>query len=124
MQPECDVNRISQLSSEELHKLPYGVIQLDTEGNVVFYSDYESRLSRLPRERVVGKNFFTEIAPCTDVKEFRGQFLEGVAKRELHVRFHFHFPFKVNPQTVLVTLFYSSITENVWVLVQPTEGDT
>jgi photoactive yellow protein len=53
--------------------LPYGVIQLKGEGTVVGYNKTEASLSKLDPARVVGKNFFRDIAPCTAVKEFAGE---------------------------------------------------
>jgi len=33
---------------------------------VTSYNRFESALSGMPPEKVVGKNFFTEVAPCTN----------------------------------------------------------
>ena len=47
-----------------LDALPFGVIGLDGEGIVVVYSAYESAAAGLTRERVLGRHFFLDIAPC------------------------------------------------------------
>jgi photoactive yellow protein len=44
----------------------FGVIAMDHEHRVVFYNRFESSLSGLSSERVVGRHFFSEIAPCTN----------------------------------------------------------
>lgn len=111
--------RVDHLTSQELDALPHGAIQLDPAGKVLKFNAYESRLANMKVEDVVGKNFFTQVAPCTNVKEFHGRFVEGVAKKELHAKFRYHFAFKQNPRNVLVTLFYSSVTDSVWVFVRP-----
>jgi len=98
------------------------VIQLDAEGKVLKYNAYEARIAGLTKEKVVGLNFFKQVAPCTDVKEFYGRFREGVAARKLHSKFRYHFSFKRNPLDVTVTLFYSSRDNTVWVFVQPIEA--
>jgi photoactive yellow protein len=71
-----DFGSVARLSPEELDKLPYGLITLDAEGRVIHYNDTESRLVGLPKERVIGKRFFVDVAPCARVREFEGRFLE------------------------------------------------
>jgi photoactive yellow protein len=48
-----------------LDELPFGVICLDEHGTIVQYNLAEARLARLDRSRVLGKDFFRQIAPCT-----------------------------------------------------------
>jgi photoactive yellow protein len=110
---------IDSLSPAELDLLPFGVIQLDQEGKIVQYHDYESRLAGIAKSTAIGKNFFTELAPCTDVQEFHGRFKEGASRRQLYETFRYHFAFKRNPRDVSVTLFYSKITESTWVFIRP-----
>jgi photoactive yellow protein len=111
--------QIHTLSPHELDELPYGAIKLDKEGKILNYNRYESAISGVPREHAIGKNFFREVAPCTDVQKFHGRFKEGVARRKLHEKFRYHFPFKKSPRTVLITLFYHDDTQHVWVFIQP-----
>jgi photoactive yellow protein len=114
-----DFAAIDHMKPDELDKLPFGAIQLDEEGRVKSYNRYEQELARLTREGVIGKHFFKEVAPCTDVKEFHGRFLEGVKQKKLHAKFRYHFTFKHQPRDVQITLYYSDITHSVWVMVQP-----
>jgi photoactive yellow protein len=116
--------KVNSIGERELDSLPYGVIQLDSLGTVLRYNACEAGLSGLNKQRVVGKNFFKQIAPCTDVQEFYGRFREGIDAGELHCTFRFHFAFKQNPRDVTVTLFYNNRDQTVWVLVQPTELDS
>ena len=111
--------RADEMREEELDNLPFGAIQLDMSGNVLKYNDFESRLAGLKKENAIGKNFFTEVAPCTNVKEFYGRFKDGVEKKRLHEKFRYHFAFKRNPMDVTVTLFYSDISRSIWVFVRP-----
>ena len=110
---------IDTLSPTELDALPFGAIQLDQAGKILQYNVYESELAGIDKPKAIGKNFFTEIAPCTDVKEFRGHFTEGVAAKKLHVKFRYHFSFKKNPRDVTVTLYYSPMTDSTWVFIRP-----
>lgn len=110
---------VHTLSLSELDALPYGAIQLNKEGTIVSFNRYESAMAGVPQEHAIGKNFFRDIAPCTDVKAFHGKFKEGIARGSLHEKFRYHFAFKQNPRNVLITLFYHDATGHVWVFVQP-----
>ncbi len=50
----------------ELDSLPYGVIAMGLDGTVEAYNLAESKLAGLTPERVIGKNFFSSVAPCTN----------------------------------------------------------
>ena len=110
---------IDHMQSGELDKLPFGAIQLDPEGKVLRFNFYESKLSNLSKDEVIGRNFFKEVAPCTDVRDFHGRFQEGVKRKQLLAKFNYHFAFKQNPRDVQVTLFYSDLNDTVWVFVRP-----
>lgn len=101
-----DFGTVARLSPSELDQLPYGLICLDAQGRVVQYNDTESRLARLPKERVIGRNFFAEVAPCTRVREFEGQFYELVRDpSRVRVRsFDFVFRFRHSEQHVTIVL--------------------
>ena len=104
------------LSHAELDALPYGMIQLDRAGRILRYSSAESQLSGLTAAECVGRSFFDEIAPCTHVAAFHGQFLEGVRLEQLDTVFNFTFAF-VPPRDVRVHMFYSKATRSVWIKV-------
>lgn len=123
--PATDTSILQTIDSmDEAHidALPHGAIQLDTEGNVLQFNAYEEKLAGLNRKNVIGKNFFKEVAPCTDVREFYGRFREGVDAGNLHCKFRYRFAFKQRPRDVTVTLFYSGRNHTVWVFVQPLQA--
>lgn len=101
-----DFGAVSRLTPEELDKLPYGLITLDSTGRIIHYNDTESRMVGLPKERVLGKSFFGHVAPCTRVREFQGRFEELV--RDPHrVRvqaFDFVFKFATGDQQVSIVI--------------------
>ena len=113
---------VDRMNAEELDRLPYGMIQLDSSGRILHYNTVESRLASLKQADAIGKQFFTEIAPCTRVQEFYGRFKEGVIREALDTSFHFHFAFKQNPRDVTVRLLYSKRSRTVWVLISDHEG--
>ena len=111
------LERADGMTPEELDQLPYGMIQLDATGRILRYNAVESRLASLPQAQALGRQFFTEIAPCTKVQEFYGRFREGVVRESLDATFQFHFAFKQQPRDVTVRLFYSRRTRSVWVMI-------
>ena len=87
-----------------LDLLPYGIIVLDKSGTVLYYNRREEAIANRDRADVVGRNFFTEVAPCTQLTEFSERF-EGTLEAEgLTAEFAFHFPFRPVPRDVQVAL--------------------
>ncbi len=101
--PAFDPSAYKRLSENELDALPFGVIVVDGEGTIRAYNLAESRAAGIPRERVIGRNFFTEIAPCTQVRRFHGRFQAFVAQARSAVEpFEFVFPFRSGEQRVTI----------------------
>jgi len=117
-----ELEEIDRMNEQELDRLPFGAIRLDSDGKVLSYNRTEANLTGRDPQRVIGRNFFTQVAPCTNVQSFAGRFREGVAKREMHVIFPYRFDFEMAPRDVSVTLFYSRQTESAWVFVRETNG--
>jgi photoactive yellow protein len=113
---------ISRMSEAQLDGLPFGAIRLDANGTVLSYNSAESKLTGRDPKRVIGRNFFTDVAPCTNVQAFAGRFREGMARKELHAIFPYRFDFKMAPRDVTVTLFYSNQTDTAWVFVRETQA--
>ena len=118
-----EVEVLVQLSPEALDELPMGAIKLDAEGNILLYNTGESRISGRQRSEVVGKNFFEEVAPCTNVREFAGEFRAGVERRELNHVFPYTFDFRMRPVRVWIRLYYSEATESAWIFVVRRDAD-
>jgi photoactive yellow protein len=113
-----ELESIDRMSPEELDELPFGAIRLDRNGTILKYNMTESKLTGRDPKRVIGRNFFTDVAPCTNVQSFAGRFREGVAKGDMHVIFPYRFDFEMAPRDVTVTLFYSQQTDTAWVFVR------
>jgi photoactive yellow protein len=114
---EFDI-RVTELNEQELDTQPFGIIRLDREGVVLSYNLYEESRARRRRENVIGKNFFAEVAPCTRVQEFYGNFLKGVAQRKLNATFGFVFPFPHGDRNVDISLYYKEKDDSIWVLIR------
>lgn len=103
--PNLDLGYINDVGADELDVLPYGLIVLDSEGNVLFYNETEAQMAGYDREEVTGRNFFGEVAPCTRVKEFQGRFEAFVAGELGRVAFFdFAFHFEEGTQNVVIGL--------------------
>jgi hypothetical protein len=87
-----------------LDLLPYGVIVVDADGVILFYNRREEQISGLERDHVLGRNFFTEVAPCTAVQDFQGRFRNMMEKGVEYEEFRFVFPFAQGPRTVQISL--------------------
>src|SRR5919199_3434370 len=87
-----------EIAFAALDQLPYGIIVVDETGTILYYNAREEQIANRRREDVTGKNFFTEVAPCTQVQEFYGRFQETMRRTGLVAHFHFHFPFPGRPR--------------------------
>ncbi|WP_207486024.1 histidine kinase dimerization/phosphoacceptor domain -containing protein [Arenibaculum pallidiluteum] len=114
--------KLDDLSAAELDSLDYGVLKLDGSGTILFYSAAESALSGRRREAVLGRNFFRDVAPCTNLPSFFGRFLEGVRRGALDERLDFVFGFDPSaPQRVRVHMRGANEPGRYWVMVVPLE---
>lgn len=97
--------RLLKMTPEEFDRLPFGAIKLDVEGRVVAYNSAEAALARRAQQATLGRRFFEEIAPCTNVEGFRGR-LEALAARgrEGTESFDFKFQFAWGTRDVRIRL--------------------
>lgn len=102
---------------DTLNSVDFGIIQVDDDGTVQFFNKYESDLSGVEPSDAHGKNFFTELAPCSNNRLFRGRFKEGVRKGELDEQFTYTYTYKMRPTLVEVRLCRSDDGRN-WIFVQ------
>jgi photoactive yellow protein len=108
---------LAQMTREQLDGLPYGVIELDADGRILTYNAGEAELSGRQPEKVIGKNFFTQVAPCTDVRDFHGRFVDLIEHRSVNHEFDFVFTFDP-PVTVHIIMLYEQEEKTVWVIVE------
>ncbi|HEX8457321.1 MAG TPA: hypothetical protein VF656_08490 [Pyrinomonadaceae bacterium] len=107
------------MTKDELDALPYGAIRLSSYGTIISYNATEGRLTKRVPERVLGRNFFLDVAPCTDVREFHGRFRElMLGEGSLLYEFTFEFPFEPVVR-VSVTFLRDRGDHSVWVLIEP-----
>lgn len=107
---------IDKMLPAEFDAMPFGMIQLDRAGVVKTYNAWEAQLARRKPSEVIGKNFFTDVAPCTNVAEFRGQLDALCASGGKSYIFDYDFSFPWGRRRVRVRFVIESNDER-WVLV-------
>ena len=109
---------ILDLPAGEIDALPFGLISVDRDGTIQQYNAYESQLSRLAQDRALGLNFFSDVAPCTAVKEFQGRFERFAAQTGKGAEsFDFVFRFAFGTQFVNVTFLRGAKDGQIKILV-------
>ncbi|WP_022834768.1 PAS domain-containing protein [Salisaeta longa] len=106
-----------QASEEQLHAADFGIVRVDNEGIVSFYNQYESDLAGIEPEEAHGKNFFTELAPCSNNRIFYGRFKEGIRSGNLDKSFTYTFTYKMRPTLVDVRMCGDASGRN-WILIR------
>lgn len=113
------VEDVHSLDAAQLDGLPWGTVRLDPAGQVLAYNAAEERIAGRSRQQTLGRNFFTEVAPCTGVQEFRGSYEELVRSgRPGPVRFEFIFRFPGGDRLVDIALSYDADRREGTLLVQ------
>jgi photoactive yellow protein len=92
---------LSDASDADIDRYDFGLIGFDRSETVVRYNADESRRSGLLPERVLGLQFFTEVAPCTNnylvAERFR-------AETTLDVSLDYVFTLRMQPTPVRLRL--------------------
>jgi photoactive yellow protein len=86
----------TDIYEDVLDRLPIGAIIVDDDGIIRRFNRYEEQLSGLSREEVIGKSFFSEVAPCTNDIELGAKFREGIEDNNLDIDIEFSFPYPYN----------------------------
>jgi photoactive yellow protein len=116
---------IETMSHDQLNLLPFGVIRLEPDGTIIDYNDAESKMSHRCAGDVLGKNFFTEVAPCTQVAEFQGKFLElQKVDKDGRAEFSFVFRFATGAALVDVVLLHEAHAGHETILVKVLSMET
>jgi len=112
------VARLPQMSAEELNQLDFGCVQVDDQGKILQFNRYEAELSGLEPSSVIGKNYFTQVAPCTNNDIFYGTFKKGVQENDLNSLFLYTFTYKMAPTNVKVHLYRDNSSASNWIMVK------
>jgi photoactive yellow protein len=76
---------LERLGDPDMDALPFGVIRLDSAGEVVTFNKAERRLSGFGERKALGLDFFTRIAPCMGSDAFRGRLERARAAGRINI---------------------------------------
>jgi photoactive yellow protein len=113
---DSDTERLDIMSGIEFDSLPYGIIRLDLDGRVLAYNRAESLYSGLKQQHVLGRDWFRDIAPCTNTAKFFGKFKEGVTKGMIDTQFDYVFT-RFSEPAVRVHILKAP-NEDFWILIK------
>ena len=111
--------RIEQLTSAELDQLPFGVIHLDRDGIVLFYSATEARQSGYG-PMPPGQDFFL-VARRLAQDGFRGRIWRAMEEGPVDLEFGWKGDFS-DPKRDMRIRVQSSRAGGVWILVERDPG--
>ena len=113
--------RLAAMTPGAIDALPFGAIRLDDAGAVAFYSARERQMSGLGGE-VVGRDFFTDIAPCMKRPEVGGRIRRAREAGTLDVAFDMISDLPSGERDVALRVRLLSAGEGgTWILLQREE---
>jgi photoactive yellow protein len=107
------MSELEALSDSAIDRLPFGVVTMNADGIVVHYNTTESTMAGLSPERVVGLDFFTDVAPCTNNYMVAGRYEEA----ELDETLDYVFTLRMKPTPVKLRLLKSGAHAHQYMLV-------
>ncbi|ALO45379.1 photoactive yellow protein [Pseudohongiella spirulinae] len=110
-------NRLATMSNAEIDDLAFGAIQLDSTGTIIQYNETEGAITGRSPSQVIGKNFFKDVAPCTNTPKFKGAFDKVVAERG-SVMLEYTFDYQMSPTKVKVHMKPALVGGNFWIFVK------
>ncbi len=109
--------RLPSMSAQELDTLNCGVIELSNDGTILQYNATEEHFTGFRRADVLGKNFFGDVAPCTNNQIVRGRFERGVRENVLDVRLFYTFSYRLALVNVTLHLYRDPKSATNWLLI-------
>jgi len=106
--------KLEALSEDEMNSLPFGVIKLDGNGIVAFYSRTEARQSGWKKRPAVGLDFFVAIAPCMATPEFKGRIDEAVRRGAVDIEMGWIGDFD-DPNGEMTVRIQSAADGGIWI---------
>jgi photoactive yellow protein len=111
------ISSLESLSRNSADATPFGVVKVDDAGVVQLFNRWESEMAGVAINAAEGRNFFTQVAPCTNNRLVFGRFKDGLAKGELDAEFNYTFTYKMKPTNVTIRLLRHAPSKSNWVFV-------
>ncbi|MCX6599003.1 MAG: PAS domain-containing protein [Acidobacteria bacterium] len=110
---------MARMDKGEIANLPIGAVELDRTGGILFYNQAEADITnRSQPNSFVGKNFFREVAPCTNRPEFKGRFDEIATGAKSLAMFDYTFDYNMRPTRMSIQMKKSTQNDSIWVFVK------
>ena len=115
---QLDVLNVLTLSDAQVDALPWGLVHVRGDGEILRFNSTEAALAHIDRDTVVGRHFFRDVAPCTQVQSFQGEF-DRLRAAGLNGRAALTFEFGrvVKPVRVAVRLVYQASNDTAVMLI-------
>ena len=110
-------NKLAKMSPSQIDDLAFGAIQLDASGIIQQYNEAEGAITGRSPAQVIGKNFFTDVAPCTNTPKFKGAFDKVVADRT-SVMLDYTFDYHMAATKVKVHMKPALVGGSFWIFVK------
>ena len=111
-------NVMSKMSPTEVDALAFGAVQLDAKGSILRYNAAEASITGRDAKAVIGKNFFRDVAPCTNSPTFKGVFDKGVREDNLNTMFEYVFDYKMAATKVKIHMKKAISDGSFWIFVK------
>jgi photoactive yellow protein len=108
---------LEALTAEEIDQLPFGVIGTDPGGIVRVFSKAEAALSGYGSRPALGKDFFTDIAPCMANSHFKGRIDKARAAGALSISFTFIGDFEDSDRELSIRV-QSAKDGGIWIAIK------
>ena len=111
-------NVLGKMSDKQINELAFGAIQLDARGTILTYNAAEASITGRSASDVIGKNFFKDVAPCTNNLKFKGVFDAGIKQDNLNTMFEYVFDYNMAPTKVKIHMKKAILGGSYWIFVK------
>jgi photoactive yellow protein len=115
-----DLCEVLDAGGTDLDDLPFGVILMDRTGDVKAYNAFESRRAGIGAQRVLGRNFFLDVGPCTNNYLVAQRFEDARDGSELlDEQLDYVFTFRMRPTPVRLRLMARPGSDHQYLVIRP-----
>lgn len=108
------LDQLESASFEQMDEMPFGLIVMDRGGVVTWYSKVESAQTGIAPEKVLGRNFFESVGPCTNNYLVSQRFMD---EPDLDDTIKFVFTLRMNPTPVRLRMLAREGSERQYLAV-------
>jgi photoactive yellow protein len=110
------VKHIESFSQYQLDTLAFGVILIDRDGTIVFYSQTEAQKSGYG-EIPIGQNLF-KISPCMASNDFHGRIKRAIDEGPVDLEFGWAGDYDDPTRDLRLRVISASGNSNIWIFVE------